>query len=998
MVSYNLAQVLIEELGYVDGLAFERSMARADKRSIPDVDSVYSIQNIPVVYFSRLNDADPTRLWKLHKNVWNQSKVPLLYVIFPHEIHVYNSYATPTETPSDFIRGDNLLRRLEGLTDIETARQKIRNELIDHKYDRLHLDTGAFWTTPDGQRIQRESRADQRLLRAMDQVRHHLIHSGLSNEQAYTLLGRSIFIRYLEDRDVLTPEWISRLTDGRANRYRAALSDLETTYLFFERLTQRFNGDLFPVLDGEYQVVQQTHLNLLLAFLSGDDLDTGQQSFWPYDFCYIPIELISGIYDTFLNTEDRRRTGTYYTPLSLVDFVLDQTLAPEVARSDMTILDPACGSGVFLVRAYQRLITAWQQQHGKPPTAQQLGEILKRCIFGVDINPSAVRIAAFSLYLTMLDYLDDQAIHNSDFRFPPLVGINLLNDDFFNPEVKERFAEHRFDRVIGNPPWGKGTLKPGTNAANCLETLGFTVGGKQLVQAFIANAPQFCADNGEIALLAPAKSTILVTSATHEAFRRQFFERYDVQAVVNFSALCYELFAESIHPAVALFYRTTPPHPNRRIVYGVPKPSPLSRQLGAIVLDANEVKFLDQEELSDYPVLWKVALWGTPRDAVLIERLRSLPTLQEQVEQLEWKVAEGIQVGGGDENPAPWLEGMPLLLTKQFRRYVLDTEAFEVIQKAIFHRPRAPDIFRAPLALIRHSPTDMRCTAAFSASDIVYRHAISAVIGKTGQEHLLKWLVAYINSPLMQYYQFLTSTRWAVERGEILQEEYLRMPFLVPDEKDPRLSKALAYFDEIAVLLQQHNVLDEAEHQRAVEQRENAIAELIFDLYDLTSVERQLVQDVVEYGIGFFYWSKRRRRKPQGAKAVQRPDVPMLKAYADTFVETVQAPLRYQGQTLNALVYQDGAPLSVVAFELVNLADAQETRSLESEDALRQVLRRLDHLLLEKRTEALYMRRHVRIYDESRLYMVRPSERRFWTRSQAFADADSVVVEWLSHP
>ena len=996
MVSRDLAEVLFEELGYVDCPAFERSITWPNRRSIPDVDSVYSVQNIPVAYFSRLSGADPIRLWKLHKNVWNQSKVPLLYVILPHEIRVYNSYATPTETPEEFTRDDNLLRRLKELTDVETARQRIRIELVGHKYDRLHLDTGVFWTTPDGQRIQRESRADQRLLHAMDQVRRHLLQGGLSDEQAYALLGRSIFIRYLEDRDILTPEWISHLTDGRVNDYHTALPDLDTAYLLFERLTRRFNGDLFPVLNGERQAVRQDHLNLLLAFLKGDDLDTGQQSFWPYDFCYIPIELISGIYDTFLNSEDRRKTGTYYTPLALVDFVLDQTLPPETTQPDMTILDPACGSGVFLVRAYQRLIAAWRQQYGEIPTIQQLGEILKRRIFGVDINPSAIRIAAFSLYLAMLDYMDDQAIHDSDFEFPPLIGTNLLDDDFFNPRVKENLAGRKFDRVIGNPPWGRGTLKAGSNAANCMETLGFTAGGKQLVQAFLANAPQFCADNGEIALLAPAKSTILVTSDTHKTFRQQFFERYDVQTVLNFSALRHEIFAESVHPSVALFYCPTSPQSNRRIVYGVPKPSPLSQQLGAIVLDANEVKFLDREDLSDHPVLWKVALWGTSRDAALIERLGSLPTLQEQSERFKWKVAEGIQIGG-DENPAPWLEGMPLLPTKRFRRYVLDMEACEAIQETVFHRPRTSDIFRGPLVMIRQSPIDARCAAAFSSGDVVYRHKISGVVGRTDQEMLLKWLVAYINSPLAQYYHFMTSTSWAVERGTVIQEEYLRMPFLIPDEGDSRLSKILTYFDEIVTIVQRHNILDESKRQQDVQQREEAIAELVFDLYDLTPTERQLVQDTVDYGIEFFYWSQQKRRKPQGAKAVQHPDIEMLKAYADTFVKTVKTLLHYQGQTLNALVYQDGTPLSVVAFELVNLDDAHETQILESEDALRDVLRRLDRLLLERRTDALYMRRHVRVYDGDWLYLVRPSERRFWTYSQALADADSVIAEWLSH-
>lgn len=996
MTSYDLGEVLLDELGYAESPAFVRSVTWPNRRPIPGVDSAYSVQNVPVIYFSRLSDADPNRLWQLHRDVWNYSKAPLLYVVLPQEIHIYNSYAKPAKTAEDFVPGDILLRHLEQLTDVETARRKIRDTL--YLYDRLHLDTGAFWTTSDGQCIRRERRADQGLLRAMDQVRRRLVMREISNDLAYALLGRSILIRYLEHRGILTPEFMSRLTDGRADSYHAVLSDRDTTYRLVDHLTQRFNGDLFPVLKGERQAVRQEHLNLLSAFLNGDNLDTGQQSFWPWDCRYIPIELISGIYDTFLNRDDRREAGTYYTPLSLVDFMLDQTLPPEATDPDLTILDPACGSGVFLVRAYQRLVAAWQQQCGEPPTAQQLGEILKKCVFGVDINPSAIRIAAFNLYLAMLDYLEDQAIRKADFRFPSLMETNLIVSDFTDPSVRERLAGRRFDRVIGNRPWGRGTLTP--EAAHRLKERDFTVGGKQIVQAFLADAPEFCTDSGEVALLAPAKSTILVTSGRHVAFREQFFERYNVETVVNFSALVYELFDETLSPAVALFYRHSLPKPDDRIVYSVPKPSPLSRQLGAIVLDPTEIKHLEREELLAHPWLWKVALWGTPRDAAFIERLQNLPTLEQQAKRLVWKVKEGIikQIKGRGGKSAPWLQGKSFLPIKKFQPYAPDLDTCEPISKTIFHRPRTPDIFLGPLALLRHGLTiEGRCVAAFSNRDIVYTNKVTGVVGQSGHEVLLKWLVAYVNSPLAQYYHFLTSTSWAVERSVLLHGEYLRMPFLVPDEKDPRLLEIVAYFDQIVALLQKRDVLDQAKRQHDIWQREEAIAELVFDIYDLTSTERQLLQDTLDYGIEFFYWSKRKQRKFGGIKAVQHPDTGMLKAYADTFIETVTALLRYQGQTLNALVYQDGTPLSVIGFELVSLADAKETQIVESKNALREILRRLDQMLLERRTQALYMRRHVRIYDGTRLYLVRPSERRFWTRSQARVDADSIVVEWLSY-
>ncbi len=156
--------------------------------------------------------------------------------------------------------------------------------------------------------------------------------------------------------------------------------------------------------------------------------------------------------------------------------------------------------------------------------------------------------------------------------------------------------------------------------------------------------------------------------------------------------------------------------------------------------------------------------------------------------------------------------------------------------------------------------------------------------------------------------------------------------------------------------------------------------------------------DMVQYEIEFFKWAKRDTRSFNDSKShpVRHPDSIMFVEYAQTFTETVTTLLRYQAQTLNAVVYQDGAPLSVVGFELVSLADAKEVQVIDSSLSLRDILRKLDRLLLEQHTPALYMRRHVRIYEAGWLYLVRPSERRFWTHSQARADADSFIAESLN--
>src|SRR5947209_3994225 len=524
MNTIDLQNTLLEELDFVDAPDFRPVVSWPNDRPIPHISGAYFIQGNPVVYFSQLEEVDTAALAQLYRSVWSQGKAPLLYVISRQDILVFNGYDAPAppESPDEIISNDEehrdrLLHHLQSLYDVETARQKIAGTLSNFR--RILLDTGAFWQTEDGQRINREKRADQRLLDAMGELRRRLLAKNLSSEIAYALLGRSIFIRYLEDRGILTETLVAQITNGLAQNYLTALDSKEVTYNLFDYLHQRFNGDIFPVDERERQVVSEEHLGPIQRFLQREDLETGQLSFWPYDFSCVPIELISGIYDTFLSDKTRKKLGAYYTPLPLVDFIVEETLPLAKTTPEMTILDPACGSGVFLVRAYQRLIEVWKQRNPGHPSAPQLTELMKQSIFGVDVQLHAVRIAAFSLCLSMLDYLKNEDIVQESFRFPRMENSNLIHDDFFSEEIDRRFSDKKFDRIVGNPPWGNGTLRG--LALKWVTDRDLPTGDKQLVQAFLYRAPHFCMQHGEVAMLAPTKSTIIVSSDTHREFRQK---------------------------------------------------------------------------------------------------------------------------------------------------------------------------------------------------------------------------------------------------------------------------------------------------------------------------------------------------------------------------------------------------------------------------------------------------------------------------------------------
>jgi len=986
MVVKEIEQILFTELGYANrpGLLQGSEIPWPNGRAIPNVNAAVFLKDIPIAYFSRFNNLDLEQIRKLHQMVWSQSKAPLLFVILPHEIRIYNGYETTPKPDEELDTPARLLQHLTGLTDSLIAQREIQKQLVeDNHYERIYLETGAFWDTTDGRRINHQNRADRQLVDGMVQMRKLLQGTGLSNHVAYTLLGRSIFIRYLEDREVLTPEWIARMTDHTVDSYRDALNNRQVTYQLFEQLSQRFNGDLFPV-EEEEKNVDDAHLQVLLRFLNSENLETGQLSLFHYNFEYIPIELISHIYDTFIDKQ--RESGAYYTPLLLADFILEETMGSDVIQPEMTVLDPACGSGIFLVGAFRRLISAWQQKNGNP-TLADLSRILQTNIFGVDKNQEAVRIAAFSLYLEILNHLTNHQIRDESFRFPVLKSKNLLDCDFFLEEVDKHFQNQKFDRIIGNMPWGRNTLTPKAQA--WLNKHKHRVGGKQAAPAFMLRAPEFCKNKGEIAFLTSTKSSILVTSGTHQAFRKEFFETFHVRSVVNFSAMRHELFPGAVSPTVAIFYVPTYPLLENKLVYGVPKPSPLSQHLKAIILDSTEVKFLSQKELLDKPYLWKIALWGSPRDAGLIKRLKTITQLSEQISKHQLIMGEGIEINGGDENSAPWLEGASLVPTDRLRPYFIDMSVCETIRHKVFHRPRISELTKAPLALIHQS----LCSAAFSNQDVAYRDNISGIAGKEGQEWLLYWLIAYINSPLAKYYHFLTSTSWAVERDTIIQWEYEEMPFLIPNQDDPSLREILNHLNEIKILLDKDTSFFDRDIEVELRDHKNSVNELVYDLYKLHPVERQLIEDMLEYGIGFFNWSNKKNRKSQESKAVQRPHIEMLETYAQTFIRTVTSFLRIKNQTLNATVYQNGTPLTVVSFAIVDSTQAEPVQLTTQSDAMRSKLRELDEFLLERKTPSMYIRRHVRVYDGNQISLVRPSEQRFWTQSQARADADAFLAE-----
>ena len=931
-----------------------------------DIDAAYFHGNVPVVYFKELQTVDDDYLWRLHRSLWNHNRVPLLIAVSPQEVRVYNCFAPPFRD-SDQLMPQNpalLKQAVQQVTDVLAVRSALSG------YQRREIVSGRFIRAQQGE-FNREQRVDNRLLENLRHVRHRLLGDGLSEPVANSLLGRSIFVRYLEDRGVISEDYYRRFASGLS--LQALLKgSLNDTYQLFDELAHRFNGDLFPINDKERDQVKPQHLHLLGRFLNGEEVTSGQMYFWAYDFKYIPIELVSAIYETFLD-EDRQITGAYYTPPEIVDYVLNEVLPFESKNQDIRILDPACGSGIFLVEAYRRLVTLQRHARGDQNLSiDELRDLLTGSIYGVDLSEEAIQVAAFSCYLALLEFLEPKSIWE-EVRFPRLKGTNLFVNDFFDTDAP--FSEQRYDIIVGNPPWRSSLTEP---AAEYVRKKHHPIGDKQIAQAFLWRAPTLLADEGRVCLLAPSKSVLFNQSGPNREFRRNFFLANQVTQVVDFSAFRHSLFRGAVAPMVAVFCGTHSGADSGRneLTYLNPHPSPLSEGLAGIVVFGDEVRRFSRNQVARHPFIWKVALWGTPRDLMLIDDLcERFPSLEEVGQRRGWLIREGVSVNGSSTNHAPELAAMRYVPVRAVEPFHVTSRQEERINREVFHRPGDRRVYKGPHVLIRGGTLAGGFLAsAFLPDDAVFKNGVIGIASPSEDSDYLKVACAYINSSLARYYQFLTASTWGVERGVVRLTEYKSLPCAIPVENTDLMHKIVALVDRIR------------ESGGGWDWRP-VLDGLVYESYGVTPSEQQTIED-------FLNTTMERHYHGLQANAFEAPSTDELASYAQAYAEvfeTTTGGIR----ALMPTVYDGTPPYRAASFRLAP-RDAQGQRTvISSEPELDSLLVKLEQIATEQHAQSLYFRRNIKVYEADVVHIVKPAERRFWTRSAAYNDADETIAQLL---
>lgn len=953
-------------------------------------------------------DARESTLRELQRLTWNFSHSPVLVTIEPNLLRVWSCCEAPDPDKNvcDFL--------VHQVTSSDVT--QVHSDGLESRAARalhwINLVSGEFFSQY-AERFDRDGRADQMLLGNLRYIRARLADAGLRDDDiCHDLLARIIFVQFLFDRKdpdgaaALTPAKLVRLhDDGILSRvhtgFASVLDDYHDTYRLFDWLNTRFNGDLFPGKGDtqtaraqgwatEMEAVGKHHLALLRDFILGDiDMASGQGSLWPqYSFDVIPLEFISSIYETFV-TERASKSGIFYTPPHLVDFVLDRVLPWNGVEWNLKILDPACGSGIFLVKAFQRLVHRWKQAHpDKTIRAETLRNLLERNIFGVDIDPHAVRVACFSLYLAMCDEIEPRH-YWTQIVFPAMRERQLVCSDFF-AEGRAGFDSTRnsnsYDLVIGNAPWGDNLVTSLALDWAITAEQGWTVANKDIGGLFLAKAANLVTKAGRIAMIQSANALLFNGSTKAVAFRKELFSSYRIEEVYNLAALRFKVFKRkshtnkiSISPACVVIMNKRSPSMDDRIVYVSPKHlKPLVDEF-TIVIEPQDRRWLTVHEAVSDRTVWTTLMWGGPRDRTLLRKLQAYPSLSLMRDEFGVNSRRGI-VYGNRTRSEPRLYKRRLFSANVFPGdYFLhiDVDALPLAGEIKTDSRASTDFsaFSFPQLLIKQSW--QKASGRFHARIAKSRKKEGALCNQSyisvhAPVPVLEAACLSFNSAIAAYFLQLTSGRMAAYRPEALVQELMDLPVPNPEP----------------------GLIDQIETYEQLDAR-------AFQSFGLNDAERVLIEDMLQYTLQDFRGgdSSPSRKVTSGG-----PDDSelQLRSYCEYFVRVLKAGFGHD-KKVTATIFrseQDSRlPYRLVAFELGGINDdGISVRQIRSA-ALLNELERLDKGPLQANSarRGIYHERIVRIYDSSNgvptIFVIKPDMARYWTRSAGLNDGDEVALD-----
>ena len=474
----------------------------------------------------------------------------------------------------------------------------------------------------------------------------------------------------------------------------------------------------------------------------------------------------------------------------------------------MKVLDPSCGSGIFLVKAFKKLLTF---------NKENIYDLIRNNIFGIDSNEDAVDITILSLYVALLDYVDDF----SNFKFPQLKNKNIICHDFFDEKFNDLGS---FDCIFGNPPWFQ--AKGGFHSFEIYAKKHFIpLSNRQIAEAFIVRAGDFLNDNGVCSFILTSK---ILFNLRDIKFRKFLLNNYNVSEIFDLTLIRRYLFKGSEWPAFILTYNNK--SPDDLIKHIKIEGNLYAKYLNKIHLSFGDEQYVKRIDLLKYDWLFKTLISGNWDDFKLIKKLKKdNSTLGDFILKHPYiKSGVGFKKSKDDIG----IDVSEFYNLDYVKNSDLTQYFFTSSEKWEFKYIKSGDktLLNPPFVLMRSSfRKNFDFVAAYCDREVVFDYNTYVIKGRFEDEVVLKNIMALINSDLFKYFFYMTGNV-GVEKNRSSFSERKKFPL------NSNIINNMELYEMVCLIESNRDLINFYKEK---------INDLIYDVYGLSDFEINLVKNMV---------------------------------------------------------------------------------------------------------------------------------------------------------
>jgi len=725
-------------------------------------------------------------------------------------------------------------------------------------------------------------------------------------------IDRIIFLRIAEDRGVEEYRNLFNLTENE-NVYKQL-------YLTFEKADDKYNSGIFnfkkDTISANINIDDKVLKPILKRLYYPES---------PYEFSVLPADILGNIYEQFLGKtirltpshqakvekkpEVRKAGGVYYTPKYIVDYIVKNTVGEKIKGktplqiSKIKICDPACGSGSFLIQAYQFLLDyhlQFYQQDSKKHknqifqisennfqlTTKEKKRILLNNIFGVDIDQQAIEVTKLSLLLKVLEGENKETL-NQQLKFfqeralPNLYknikcGNSLIGTDYYedknfaffeNDEIRkvnafdwekefaDIFANGGFDCVIGNPPWIDIKGLPKKEVEYYFNKYNSTFNRMNVFAVFTEKALCILSNKGIFGFIIPNS---IISQSSYHKLRKNILHNYHICSVVRVPD---NVFDGVIVESVIITIQNHKTRKKTKTVFFDRKIHLGNIDFSQAILfnKVNQEIWFEQENFYfnifssefDLSICKKVNNLGHPLENFAYFSLGATP-----YDKYKGHSQEEIKNKMFHANEKLTKEYRKLLNGGDISRYCIQWNEKKWLKYGNWlGAPRKPKFFKEKRILIRQivSGNPLKIYSTITTEDFVNTQSIFNILISSDTEMKIEYFLGILNSNLINFYHkhvYLDQSKNTFQK--ILIQNAKKLPIPKIDFSNP---KEKAMHDQLVSLVEQMLLVQKQFHsanierdkklyQQKIEILDSKIDKLVYALYGLTDEEIGIVENV----------------------------------------------------------------------------------------------------------------------------------------------------------